>query len=367
MLIIFQFAERPVTMHALCLCIPSNSSAYDEQYTQVAKVCDVAYIRIFPILLSVAIVTNTINAMVLIRVQNRHSPTPSRLCLFWLAVTHCLTCVPLLIGASIRDRTQVRYSWAIYFAHTETPMYNALNCTCAYIIVVLSVDRYKAVCGMHNYSLIQEFRNVPRRILLAYIIPFIVYIPICFVHIPMLNDDGKTYHIGGNEAVFDSIIWKIWAVLLQICHRIIPAIALTVINTKLLTTLTKLKRHREKTRKVSHRGRSKRDRQLMRVLLALTIVFLLTNVPSGLHYIIYVFFEEVCDINYSMEVLRAVANCFEMTGYSCDFFLYFLMNKEYRRGFRRFYKPCFDRFCKNRSLGIFKFDSITNTGECAAT
>ena len=330
-----------VTMHGLCLCLSDNSSQYTSEMVRVEVVCRIAYVMVFPVLLSLGIITNVLNAIVLLKMQSQQTPTPSSLYLFWLAVTHCMTCVPLIIGASIRDRTKVSYAWAIYFSHIEIPWYNALNCTCVFIIFGLSIDRYKAVCHMGTYSVIKEFKNVPRRIFLAGIIPLIAYIPICFVYFPELNEDGVTYHMIGYNNLFNYGPWKTWAVSLQLLHRLIPAFALTVINTRLLRTLNILKLQRQNMRKTSNR--SHRERQLMQVLLALTVVFLLTNVPSAINYITYVCVEEVCDINYSMEIVRAISNCLEMAGYSCDFILYFLMNTEYRRGFKLLWKPCTHR------------------------
>ena len=349
-------------MHGLCLCLPGNQSFYTEEEAGVAKVCEVVYEDIFPFMVSFAVLTNFLNAVVLIRLQTQSSPTPSRLYLFWLAVCHCLTCVPILIGTVLRNRSCMTYGWAVYVANIELPLYNSLNCCCVYIIVALSLDRYLAVCNSHNYSPLREFSNLPKRVALAFTIPILIYIPMCFVNKPVESDCYSpgiiTYHIGEGP-LYNKTIWKIWAVLVQIVHRLFPAFALTFINVRLLSTISKLRTQRSSMARKGSLNRSQRDRQLIQVLLALTVIFLLTNVPSGVLYILYVLSDNFCESSVPHEIFRGIANCLEMSSYCCDFFLYFLMNWEYRRGLKLLYRTC----CKCSSPTSSKFNSPSRSLE----
>ncbi|XP_018021668.1 probable G-protein coupled receptor AH9.1 [Hyalella azteca] len=353
-------------MHALCFCLPTNYSefAVNTVVADLDRVCHIGYVNFFPVLLAMNVVSNTVNAVVLIRVQLKHSPTPSRLYLFWLAVTHCLTCIPVLVGASVRNRTNLPRGWAFYFAHIEVPLYNSLNCTCVFIIVGLSLDRYMAMIDLHKYSSLKEFRNVPRRIIFAYVCPLIIYTPMCFVHEPELNESGIDWRISDDDSPLFSNKWfKTWAVISQFLHRLIPACLLTLINVRLLLALKKVSEKRSQMHKRSI-SRSRRDGQLVHILFALTIIFIITSVPSGVLYIIYVVTDKACEINPSGEIVRIVGNCLEMAGYSCDFFLYFLINREYRMELRLIYKAITKPFSAGSAhINTGNLESNTGTNE----
>lgn len=318
-------------MHALCYCLDTLNVTEDSAL--VADLCLIAYSHVFPVLLSIAVVTNVLNATVLLSPHPAGSlqPTPIRKYLLWITLSHCVICTTVVVGVVVRDRVGLSYSWAFYFAHFEQPLYDVFNCSYAWIIVGLSRDRHQAVCHPHQYTVATSHQCAAWRIALAYVFSAVVFVPHCFAQEPVFSAEHGGWHLAGAE-LFSSIGWTVWAVLSQILHRLVPAIILVGLNTKILLAVSRL--GNSSVRPGGSPGSTasrRRERQITNLLLALTLSFLVTNIPAAAIKLIYIAMGEHCQIHTGMEIARSIANCLEMAGYSGDFFLYFLMNPEYRR------------------------------------
>nr|XP_027230451.1 uncharacterized protein LOC113822122 [Penaeus vannamei] len=174
-------------MHALCFCLSTLNVTEDSAL--VADLCLIAYSRVFPVLLSLAVVTNVLNAVVLLSPHpgGRFQPTPIRKYLLWITLSHCVICATVLLGIWVRDRVGLSYSWAFYFAHFEQPLYDVFNCSYAWIIVGLSRDRHQAVCRPHQYTVAASHARAAWRIALAYAFSALVYAPHCFAQEPVFR------------------------------------------------------------------------------------------------------------------------------------------------------------------------------------
>lgn len=316
-------------MQVLCYCLEIEPVSNSED---VQKVCSLTYSIIFPIIVSMAVVSNVINVLVLAYLHHTSTQTPSRIYLLWLAITHCLAGIPVLVGITKKPRLGVSFAWAFYFSHLETPLYNALNFVCVYIIVGLSLDRYYAVCKVQKYTQALGFKKAYLTAWLAYVAAFIFYIPYCFYQKPILRHNKSDEWDIGEGWLLQEPLWIVWANVVQIFHRIIPGIILIVTNIKIFSTVDKLRKLRQSSN--GNTVRYQKDRQLLQLLLALTFVFLLTNIPSAVLKMRYMITPGYCDLTYAEEVVRAVSNCLELSGYCFDFFFYFLMNSEYNKGLR---------------------------------
>ncbi|XP_037795263.1 uncharacterized protein LOC119590659 [Penaeus monodon] len=318
-------------MHALCYCL--NTLNVTEDSALVADLCLIAYSHVFPVLLSLAVVTNVLNAVVLLSPHpgSRFQPTPIRKYLLWITLSHCVICATVLLGIWVRDRVGLSYSWAFYFAHFEQPLYDVFNCSYAWIIVGLSRDRHQAVCRPHQYTVAASHERAAWRIALAYAFSVVVYAPHCFAQEPVFSAEHAGWHVTGTD-LFSSRAWAAWAVLSQALHRLVPAAILVGLNTKILVAVSRL--GNSSVRPGGRPGSSpsrRRERQITNLLLALTLSFLVTNVPAAAIKLVYIAMGQHCQIHAGMEIARSIANCLEMAGYSADFLLYFLMNPEYRR------------------------------------
>lgn len=318
-------------MQALCHCLWSHNMT---EWKMLQEVCDVSYRLVFPIILLMAMATNMINVAVLVRPhppgRSGAATTTTLTYLLWLALFHCAICFTVIVSLSVRRRMGLTYAWAFYFAHVEEPLYNVFNCSCAYIILGVSTDRYQAVCRPHKYSTTQAYHRMVGRVAVAYALPVFMYLPSCFSQAPQYSDHHKGWLVA-QGAIFHTHAWRIWSVSLEVLHRILPSILLVILNLQILLAVLRLKWsnvlvHRRLVSSVSNR-----EQQIIYLLLALTLAFLVTNLPATCLKLVYLVQEKHCHTNVILEVGRTIANCIEMAGVCCDFFLYFLMNPQYRQ------------------------------------
>ena len=343
-------------MHSLCYCL--NETIIDGESDALRHLCTRAYKEVFPILLVTAIVTNAFNSFVLLYLHRVSIKTSSRLYLLWLAITHTLACGPLLISRFVRDSANLSYGWAYYMAHIEQQLYNSLNCTSIYITLALALDRYSAVCDAYFYSGSQRLTHVSKRVVIAYVVSFSIYFANGFAQEPkkMINNSNGWYV--GDSWVFDKYLWKIWAIIVQIIHRFLPGIFLFVINTRIFSTVSKLQKRITSGNTSCSSNRNNREKQLCFLMLSFTIIFVITNVPSAILEIMYITHSEHCHLEWMEELSRTVANYLEMSGFCFDFFLHFLVNRDYRRGIHKM-STTFCKYCSICNHCVVHEDSIT--------
>lgn len=317
-------------MQAFCHCLDSLNVTEERQ--ALHDICHVSYKLVLPVILLLATVTNLINVAVLLRANptGRTNPTPTRTYLLFLGLSHCFVCSVVIVGLAMRKRVGLTYAWAFYLAHLEEPLYNIFNCSCSYIILGLSTDRYQAVCRPHKYSVAKGYQKTPGRIALAYALPAVMYVPNCFSQSPLYSQRHQGWYIA-EGAIFNTLAWRVWAVTLEVLHRIVPCAFLVALNILILIAVVRLKSTRASMRSKPKAGGSRREQRIIYLLLALTLTFLLTNVPATSLKLMAAIENQHCHTSLALEVARAVANCIEMAGICGDFFLYFVMNPEYRR------------------------------------
>lgn len=327
-------------MHALCYCIASRNITESEQ---LQEMCQVSYKFVLPVLLGLTALTNTLNVLVLLRPRPTTRPqqnrTPARTYLLWLGLSHCAICGLVLVALSIKKRWGLTYAWAFYLAHIEGPLYGLFNCSCAYIVMGLSMERYRAVGQPHQYSPVEGSRRRVIKILLAYVFPAVFYLPKCFSQAAEYNDQQQGWRVA-QGVIFDTVAWRVWSVVLQLVHRIVPSITLVVLHLLILRTVRKVKARRASMCVATQRKESIHswDQQIMYLLTVLTAAFLVSNIPAAVLQLLYIAKADHCSTSLAAELARTISNCLEMMGVCCDFFLYFVMNSEYRQDLRSLVK-----------------------------
>lgn len=323
-------------MHALCYCLASHNLTESEKLQQV---CQVSYKFVLPVLLGVTALTNALNVMVLLRPRPSSRPhqnrTPARTYLLWLGLSHCAICGVVLVALSFRKRWGLTYAWAFYLAHLEQPLYGLFNCSCAYLIMGLSMERYRAVRQPHQYSNVESSRRRLIKILLAYALPAAFYLPKCFSHAVEYNEQQQGWRVA-QGVIFDTVAWRVWSVLLELLHRVVPSVTLMVLHLFILRAVRQVQARRASMCVARQRRESTYswDHQIMYLLTVLTAAFLVSNVPAAVLQLLYIAKADHCSTSLAAELARTVANCLEMMGVCCDFFLYFVMNSEYREDLR---------------------------------
>ncbi|XP_068230615.1 probable G-protein coupled receptor AH9.1 [Palaemon carinicauda] len=202
----------------------------------------IAYSVVAPVIISFGILSNMINLVVLTRPSLRG---PTFRYLKWLAVDNLLVCVVLLPFTLHSHVTPVPYPAALYFAHLEVPVGNALIASSVYIVVGLSFDRFVAVCYPRKYRNLHSHYVASVRIALSFIIAFIIYIPMAFYKIVVpLQDSPDRYLIEENLDLVSQRWFTVYEYLLEICVRFAPAVMLAVLNTYIIIEFKKISRRR---------------------------------------------------------------------------------------------------------------------------
>ncbi|XP_069948054.1 dopamine D2-like receptor [Cherax quadricarinatus] len=204
----------------------------------------IAYGVVAPVIISFGILTNVLNLVVLTRPSLRG---PTFRYLKWLAVANLLVCVVLLPFTLHSHATPVPYPAALYFAHVEVPVGNALIASSVYIVVGLSIDRFVAVCFPRNYRNLHSHYVASLRIALSFIMAFIMYIPMAFhrMVVPAAPAYPGRYLIKENLRVVSARWFLVYEYLLEICVRFAPAILLAVLNTWIIIEFKRISRRRQ--------------------------------------------------------------------------------------------------------------------------
>ncbi|XP_069195649.1 alpha-2B adrenergic receptor-like [Procambarus clarkii] len=202
----------------------------------------IAYSVVAPVIISFGILTNILNLVVLTRPSLRG---PTFRYLKWLAVANLLVCVVLLPFTLHTHDTPVPYPAALYFAHIEVPVGNALIASSVYIVVGLSIDRFVAVCYPRKYRNLHSHYVASVRISLSFVIAFIMYVPMAFYKmvVPASGFPSK-FLIEENLQVVSTRWFMVYEYLLEICVRFAPAILLAVLNTWIIVEFKRISRRR---------------------------------------------------------------------------------------------------------------------------
>ncbi|KAK7075905.1 hypothetical protein SK128_022269 [Halocaridina rubra] len=309
--------------------------------SQMETLTIIAYQYVLPILVSLAILTNLMNILMLWKVrqqqkqQQRHAQATTYCYLMWLAITDMLASLSLIPALLHLERKELSYGWAYYYAHFEISVINALTSASVYIVVGLSVDRFIAVCHPRRYRTVSAPRLAVFRIALSLIIPIFIYMPHFFYQEVVCANTGMGWTYKNNEAIIGDS-WYVWEVIVELCHRMIPATILAILNLCIIITFKKVTERRKSITnnkdvitpnehssegKHEESARNQQERRLVNLLVAIVTTFLLTHLPAAVLAL-----NDTAGTNlgsFNHEVFRAVANCLEVFGFSLNFVLYF--------------------------------------------
>lgn len=213
---------------------------------------------------------------------------------------------------------------AIYYSHLAVPIVNTFLTMSIYIVVWLSYDRCIAVCSPHKFSARQRLEVVKIRCGISLALTLLVYIP---------SPLRQTFECGEEGCcVFDSSVlssqWYItYELIREFYSRFIPALAITGFNVAIIITLHQVKKARRGREQpdVINEARQDRERRLVILLLAITVFFYVSTLPSALYKII-----SSHSLNF-VPYFRAVADILEVSGHVFNFVLYFLFSPEFRK------------------------------------
>ena len=227
-----------------------------------------------------------------------------------------------LIIATIADTINVLFVWPDYFP--EWFLIKKLNISCkvfhylinipfqfsAWVLVLSSIDRYLAVLNSKkfNFRLKLKFQIFASLILFATIA--CVNLPIFFYSDVKYNNCG---HINYSIAFLVDLFGLLMAV-------VIPFI-LMILSTFLI--LKKLLASKKNLRKKGF----EKEKNLIKTLIAMYSLFFICNLP----YLVFIVIGDALKSNVFDSFIYNLTNVLTFVYFSCDFFLYFIFNKMFRK------------------------------------
>ena len=231
----------------------------------------VAYSIIAYIIVSVGIVGNLLNLVVLTR------PNLKRVMyvyLLGLAISNLcvlVTAIPALFDIS-KGLEGGDYTTAFYQAHLKLPLINSFMASSVYIIICMTVNRYISIYKPTQFQRIHTFKNARISIVASFLSGILLHIPLCFQNrvtescvdfastrnttatadataMPKAEADNQTlnctYTSEGNEEITSSWLFKIYLVISEIFLRFGPIIILGILNALIIHRFQKIARKRQ--------------------------------------------------------------------------------------------------------------------------
>ncbi|XP_037795393.1 probable G-protein coupled receptor AH9.1 isoform X2 [Penaeus monodon] len=327
------------TMDANATLDANAADSVGNQELQVLQ--DVVYRYVMPVLIITGVLTNVINILTLWKInqpqkhqQNRQAQTTTYRYLFWLAIADMLASLSLVPAIVFLEREELPYGWAFYYAHFETPLMNGLTSASVYIVVGLSVDRYIAVCHPRRYVEISAPRLAAIRIACSFLVPVVLYLPQGFFMEVVCAASGAGWTYQSNQT--NESAKEYYELIVELCHRIFPAIILAVLNGCIIYTFHNTTERRNQMRSKplvtmqpssaskgsEDQSRRHQEKRLVYLLVAIVVSFLATTLPAAVLALIDI--DGATYGSFGHEVFRALANCLEAFGLSLNFVLYFV-------------------------------------------
>ena len=234
-----------------------------------------------------------------------------------------------LIAATIFDTITALISWPSVFPEPFQITANSLSCKLyiyigyfiaqmsPWIIALSSVDRYLSIKYPKRLSFRNKFIFQILAIAIIFILILIINVPFYVLNNVVLNETGCTLTTTNAKLyldIFDTLITTVIPTFIMIFSTILTGYL--IINQKAKVKISAINLEKEM--------------QLLKVLLAMDLLFLICNLPVYLVLVVNdVLGMETMSSYYYYCFLYVLLNVF----YSCDFFVYFAFNKLFRRHF----------------------------------
>nr|ALM88304.1 neuropeptide receptor A8 [Chilo suppressalis] len=299
----------------------------------------------------IGLIANSMNIAVLTRRDMAAAPI-NRL-LKWLAVADVFVMLEYVPFAVYRylvlpEKLDFPYSWAVYLLfhmHFAQILHTASIC----LTLSLAIWRYIAIKYTDRSHILCTEKRCSIAILSSFIIPPILCIPTFMVfdiHTKNVPDGhggyNKAYHL---ESDYDGRLYQANFWVHSVLIKLLPCSILTVISVWLIRALYKANQHQKQMRNYNSSSAAenmikrqnkadKRTDRTTKMLLAVLLLFLLTELPQGILGLMsgllgWCFFK-MC-YNRIGEVMDILA----LLNGSINFILYCSMSRQFRQTFRQ--------------------------------
>uniref|UniRef100_A0A1B6ECD2 G-protein coupled receptors family 1 profile domain-containing protein n=1 Tax=Clastoptera arizonana TaxID=38151 RepID=A0A1B6ECD2_9HEMI len=310
-------------------------------------------------------IANILNIAVLTRPE---MSSPTNAILTGLAVADLLVMIDYIPFACHMyfeqrpKRERYTYGWA-YFVLVHSHFAQTFHTISIWLTVSLAVWRYIAVAyPQHN----REWCSMQRTIVAiagGYIICPLLCIPFylsfnIISNVELLEDDGNSalpnstssynvtlYFVNLSELgqAHDRFLADLNFWVYSVVIKIIPCIALTILSLKLICALLDTKRRREKLTSGSRKStraieKEKQTDRTTRMLLAVLLLFLITEFPQGILGLLSVMLGEPFFSNCYLK-LGEVMDILALINSAINFILYCAMSRQFRTTFSVLFRP----------------------------
>ena len=299
------------------------------------------------------ILANIANIVVL---NKKHMQTSTNILLMWLAVADLCTMVeytPFALRFYVfRDKflcflQSSSYGWICYLLfHANFSI--TMHSISIWVTIMLAFFRFLYIFFPHRGSIYCSIKHAKIVILIIYITAVIVCIPNYisnYYKSDIVNINGQNITIydtrhrkdGGFKVVFDLNYW-----LQAMLVKLIPCLLLTVLTILLISALRRA--HKRHMHLMSHGKNDDVEKHFEHLrttgmLLAVVILFLITELPQGILTLLMIFYYELANELYNPlgDILDIVA----LLNNGINFLLYCSMSKQFRDTFVDTFCHCF--------------------------
>lgn len=293
----------------------------------------VAYQLVAPIIIVIGFLGNSLNLYVLTKLPiNPHTKSY----LTTLTITDlCVLVFEIPMVIRLHDLLAVSSPIAFFYAHFELPLLNASIATSIFIVVCLTIERYRSVCLRNMFATTQTRKKAVGYLTGCLVFGVIISIPLAMLkNVCQLNDNNyNSWSVQENTQTSRMGIWYVYLAVSEGFVRIIPGIIIAVLNILIIRKFQVLQKQRANLIRICRPTcyfKTKRlyeEKRLVILLQANVILFFVTMVPAACLSFLY---QNYGEKEFQFQVFRAVANILELCNSAFNFGFYILRSSEIR-------------------------------------
>lgn len=317
------------------------TSNQPDTHQNVDRLKFIAYGVLSSIIIGLGILGNISNLVVLTR-PNLKGVT--FVYLTWLAISDLMALLISLTSMFRLHGMQPRtFAAAVYYSYIEMPLVNAFMASSVFLVVALTVERYFSVCLPTRFKEIHNTKRAKCSIAAAYIVAFLLYIPVCFQKRPVMvpNTNGTQFIACDNPVVANNTVFTVYIFVKEIIVRLGPVLILAILNITIIITFRKTMKKKRAMLNMSttnsgshhHRENNRRYREEQRLIILLAgivILFFFSMTPAAFLTILN---SDDKEHHFEFQLFRAFANVLELSNYAMNFYVYCMCSSEIRRTF----------------------------------
>ena len=300
-----------------------------EEYMAL-KVTEMINYYWFPILGIIGLVGNTLSFLVMIKPNNRKMST----CIYMAAISindNLIMCL-ILHNWILKE---VSVGWHLLQCKTVSWLNAVALQNSRYQIVVMTIDKYVAIKWPHKAATYSTTRKV--KFILSGVLTFTIIYNVRHIFMSsMIGGRCRNYVVGG--VISEVLTWMSFLV-----NGIIPISMLIYMNSVIVQTVRNSRKHFGSSSKLEHvsptsKAMEKRqlriksaENQLTIMLLLVTILYLVLQIPTYIRYIYQTFVPEDTPSNFASSIVfLRITYILMITNNGINFFLYCLCENKFR-------------------------------------